>query len=131
MDHNASKSTQAGRGKRTRSYNRKALLPFIGKGLYERQIKGRKTQKNYLLLNGLLRGFDSPGRNKLETEMDQFIKKVASMRRMQNMYFATREQKYLIASREAEKQVDALLISMGERPSHNEPKKKDQQLSLL
>lgn len=49
--------------------------------------------------------------------MDQFIEKVASMRRMQNAYFSTKEKKYLIAAREAEKQVDKELIEMGKKPT--------------
>ncbi|MFV0377814.1 MAG: hypothetical protein ACK5JD_11015 [Mangrovibacterium sp.] len=63
--------------------------------------------------------------------MDKFYELVARMRRMQNMYFATKDadQKrgYLIASKETEKQVDAALHAEGYHtvsPEHRQNQQK-------
>lgn len=63
--------------------------------------------------------------------MNEFMQLVARMRRMQNMYYATKDadQKrgYLIASKEAEKQVDAALHAEGHStvsPEHRQNQQK-------
>lgn len=45
--------------------------------------------------------------------MDEFKKLTARMRRMQTRYYATKEQKYLVAAKEAERQVDQALQAAG------------------
>lgn len=42
-----------------------------------------------------------------------FYKHVAQMRRMQNKYFSTKDKKYLIAAKEAERAVDHELHAQG------------------
>jgi len=60
--------------------------------------------------------------------MEEFIAKVARMRRMQNKYFATKEQQYLIASKEAERQVDDELNRLGHPPVCAEDRQEQQRL---
>lgn len=58
----------------------------------------------------------------------EFCEKVARMRRMQNKYFATREQQYLIASKEAERQVDKDLNGFGYSTTSPEDRNEQQKL---
>ena len=45
--------------------------------------------------------------------MDEFAEKVARMRRMQNKYFSTKEQQFLVAWKIAEREVDQELNRRG------------------
>jgi len=65
--------------------------------------------------------------------METFIKNVAIMRQMQNAYFKSKEQCFLIASKLAEKKVDDFLHEKGFLTGHvaKVEKNEDQQPTLF
>ncbi|PTN08063.1 hypothetical protein C8N47_111103 [Mangrovibacterium marinum] len=60
--------------------------------------------------------------------MNEFIEKVARMRRMQNKYFSTKERHYLVASKEAEREVDDELKKLGKTVVSAEDRQEQQRL---
>jgi len=60
--------------------------------------------------------------------LQEICKLTASMRRMQNKYFSTREQQYLVASKEAERLVDAKLFEFGYSTVSPEDRNQQQRL---
>jgi len=60
--------------------------------------------------------------------MEDLLIKVARMRRMQKKYFATKEQQYLVASKEAERQVDEALNRLGHPTTSAEDRQEQQRL---
>jgi len=60
--------------------------------------------------------------------MDEFKKLVARMRRMQNKYFATKDQHYLQVAKQLEKEVDQALQSDGYNTVSPEDRQQQQKL---
>ncbi len=60
--------------------------------------------------------------------MEDFKAKTAQMRRMQNKYFGTKDKKYLIAAKEAERKVDEALLADGHQTVCKEDRDEQQKL---
>jgi hypothetical protein len=60
--------------------------------------------------------------------MDEFKQLVSGMRRMQNKYYATKDKKFLIAAKAAERQVDQALQADGYNTVSPEDRQNQQKL---
>ncbi len=60
--------------------------------------------------------------------MDKFMSMTASMRRMQNKYYVTKDKKYLIAAKQAERTVDEALHAEGYQTLCKEDRDEQQKL---